>query len=364
MLVYGLITHNNSGGAQAAMVKLKQFLKKFDVNLEIIFLYGKKENAIRNQGTILVDNTVDSALVRYFLIIYRLFHVFCTRRPKAVIAFLPLATTLGLLVAFFSGVKYRIASQRNPSFSYSSGVKLLDKIFGMCGFYSKNVVNSKSVKLSFDSYPRSYKDKLVIVNNAVDDSDVNSFSKDVDFLKTFCNKKNLILSVGRLTDQKRHDIAIKLMSHLPEDVELAIAGHGNRLSDLKKLSINEKVEHRVHFLGLMRKDEILALLHRADLYIQTTAFEGQSNALLEALAAGKAIVSSDIHAQKEVLTCSRGVVAGVLVGSDQPNVWAKHVSSILYDSVYKEQLENLAKARSMNFSPQVMAKGFYELIHG
>lgn len=115
---------------------------------------------------------------------------------------------------------------------------------------------------------------------------------------------------GRLSSEKNLDVLLQAWakvrggSNPDRDAHLLLAGAGgafrNVESALHELVIKLHLGDWVHFLGHVSNvsDYLLA----ADLFILPTSTEGMSNALLEAMAAGNAIVTTDIEANREVVT--------------------------------------------------------------
>jgi glycosyltransferase involved in cell wall biosynthesis len=113
----------------------------------------------------------------------------------------------------------------------------------------------------------------------------------------------LILNVGRLVPQKGQQYAILAMREVVAKfptAQLVIAGEGWLQPDLERLIKEEGLQTHVTLLG-ERKDVNL-LLGVADLFMFPSLYEGSANALMEAMAAGKPCVVSDIPALRKI-TC-------------------------------------------------------------
>ena len=111
----------------------------------------------------------------------------------------------------------------------------------------------------------------------------------------------VVLSVGRLTEAKNYGMLFRIAARCKgaNTAHFFIAGHGELEQELKTMAARMSVLDRVHFLGLRR--DIPALLASADLFCYTTRFEGFPNALLEAMASGRAIVTTRFKGVEEII---------------------------------------------------------------
>jgi len=108
--------------------------------------------------------------------------------------------------------------------------------------------------------------------------------------------KKILLSVGRLTEQKQPCKLIELFSHLEKkdgNLFLAIAGKGELLEKSKDYAASLGVKN-IRFLGFV-PDKILPKLYSTcDYYILLSKYEGQPLTLLEAMSSGLPTIVSNL----------------------------------------------------------------------
>lgn len=112
----------------------------------------------------------------------------------------------------------------------------------------------------------------------------------------------LIGAIGRLWPQKRYkDLiwAAELLKVIRPDSHLLIIGDGPQRMELLRWRDNLDIADRVHFLG-HRNDVDQLLPHLAVFWIGS-GYEGQSNAVLEAMSWGLPIVASDIPGNRDLV---------------------------------------------------------------
>ena len=109
--------------------------------------------------------------------------------------------------------------------------------------------------------------------------------------KSLLNNK-VIISVGRLEEQKGYDILIDICSNiLPNYPEwkLKIFGEGNLKKELENQIIQKKIEKQILLMGTTNEIEKEYL--KSDIYVMSSRFEGMPMVLLEAQSYGLPIVS-------------------------------------------------------------------------
>ncbi len=116
----------------------------------------------------------------------------------------------------------------------------------------------------------------------------------------------VLLSVGRLEPQK--DFATLLRAHQSVNrrsrCRLIILGEGNQREPLLKLARELGLEELVQFPGYVGNP--LPYMRQADLFVMSSAWEGLGNVLIEALACGTPVVSTDCpNGPREILQDQR-----------------------------------------------------------
>ncbi len=95
----------------------------------------------------------------------------------------------------------------------------------------------------------------------------------------------------------------------------------------------------LHFLGV--RNDVDAILSHADGAVLCSFWEGLSNALLEAMAAGKPVIASDVGGSPEIVHHERN---GLLFPSDDDNALADAIRRLANDPALSQSLGKQGQA--------------------
>lgn len=130
-----------------------------------------------------------------------------------------------------------------------------------------------------------------------------------------CHKNNrqkvILLNIGRFTEQKNHPLLINSFSHAIKEVsnlELWLLGEGPMQISIKKLVDKKGLSSNVRFLGVT--NNVAKILSEADIFILSSDWEGLPLVVIEAMSAGKAIISTNVGGVSELI---KDKVSGILV---------------------------------------------------
>ncbi|EMI56114.1 glycosyltransferase [Rhodopirellula sallentina] len=116
------------------------------------------------------------------------------------------------------------------------------------------------------------------------------------------NDRKLIVAVGRLWPQKRiRDLiwAGELLGTLRQDTTLVIIGDGPQREEM--LRHRDTVSRPLHVRFAGARDDVQQLLPHADAFWIASEYEGQSNAVVEAMLAGVPVVASNIPGNRDLV---------------------------------------------------------------
>jgi len=129
-------------------------------------------------------------------------------------------------------------------------------------------------------------------------------------------QSKVIGTVGRLTGEKGHKVLLqsaRMVLDTHGNCFFVIVGDGKLRSELEEQARAAGIAERVVFTGA--RSDIPQLLSMMDIFVLPSLTEGQPMALLEAMAAGKAIVASDVGDVKKIL---KGGSLGVVCRPGDP----------------------------------------------
>lgn len=153
----------------------------------------------------------------------------------------------------------------------------------------------------------------------------------------------LIGAVNRLWPQKRvKDLiwAADLLKVIRDDVHLVILGDGPDRWRLQRFCDQTQINERVHFLG--ERPDVPDWLPHFDCLWLASEYEGQSNAIMEAMQAGVPVVATDIPGNRDLILSDE---TGYLVPVGDRAAFARHTKSLLEDSALHHRLGTAGQRR-------------------
>lgn len=159
---------------------------------------------------------------------------------------------------------------------------------------------SDEVKEHFlEVYPE-YEEKVSVFHNMVNQDRIRRMAEQgEDFDDDFNGYR--ILTIGRLTEQKRYDIAIEALAQLKKicdaPVRWYVLGEGELRESLEQQIRDSGLENDFLLLGV--KSNPFPYCKQSDFYVHATGFEGKSIAIQEAQTLGKPILATDCSGNRE-----------------------------------------------------------------
>lgn len=348
--IVNIVTQMEAGGAQGAAIRMSEGFRSRGHSAETWFLYLKRPTYVEDPGVRVFLEHPPASVFDYLRIFWGLYRALVKTRPDGVITYTHYANIMGQVASRLARVSARVASQRNPGWTYPRAAQFMDKLLGSTGFYTTNICVSQTVVDSFATYPSYYKQHIRRVYNGI--ALGKSTLSKVEARQRFGLPLDvpLVLTVGRLAQQKNQALLIRMMRNLP-DCHLAIAGDGELRQQLEADIRTWGLNQRVHLLGELPPHAIRDFLAAGDLFAFPSRFEAFGFAVFEAAAAGLPIVCSDIPALSEVLGASDfGSAAGILLPVDDDEAWASQVRSFFADPELATQLSLSSLQRAAHFA--------------
>ncbi len=176
----------------------------------------------------------------------------------------------------------------------------------------------------------------------------------------------VIITIGGLIERKGFhrvmEVLPALKQHYPDLHYLIIGKGGSSEGDwtrrLEQRVIDLKLEDTVHFLGHKNHHELKDYLSAADLFVLATRREGWANVLLEAMACGLPVVTTDVGGNKEVVNHSD---LGIVVPFNDAQKLQQAISDGLDKTWDRSIIINYARANSWNNRVETLVDIFENL---
>jgi glycosyltransferase involved in cell wall biosynthesis len=279
-------------------------------------------------------------------------------RPHLVHTWLRAGNTYGRAAALAGGVKHMVAHEQYTDPWKGFTQLAIDRLLSR--YTDRIVVNSPAVR-EFYVGRGLRESKFALIASGVAPAAASRFSREEVLAALHLPAGARLVGVlGRLSLQKRIKDAIwvtDLFKVFRPDVHLLIFGDGPQRARLHQFRRQVRILDKVHFLG--QRDDVPDWLPHFDVLLSTSNYEGHSNAILEAMAAGVPVVASDVPGTRDLVESG---VSGYLVAVGNRPGFTRAIHRLLDDASLAERFRHSARARVEScFSVEQMVAQYVDL---
>lgn len=333
------------GGAERVIVRLANEFANRGYTVDIVL--------VKNKGQYLDDvsslvSIVDLDTRRFLAAVPALVQYLRSARPDVLLSTIDSANVAAIIAGKVSCVDTRIIIRisnmlsskekalDNPKHKIVHWVAqqiypFADHIIGVSNGVSEDVISYLGVDPNLVT---------TIYNPVVDETLINSKKESIDH-PWFDASNPVILGVGELSEQKDFATLIQAFARIDRQPypRLVILGDGNKREELLHLADRLGVSDRVELPGFV--DNPFTYMAKCDVFVLSSKWEGCPNVLIEALACGTPVVSTDCSSGPEEILDGGAVGALVPVGDEMK--MAKEISCVLRSNPDSSQYESRAE---------------------
>jgi len=256
---------------------------------------------------------------------------------------------LGSLLKRDGLVKYLVQTVHGLGEPFT-GIKILKtKIISWLNIYFTNKYYDKVITVSNDIQGQLQNkinpEKMITIHNSIDAAKTKPIKPPSDIKKEFGIDENMpvIGSVGRMVPVKGFDLFLKAAKKISEskpDIRFLLVGDGPMKTELEVQAKELGLGSKVIFPGF--RNDVIDIINCFDIFIISSYHEGIPMVVLEAMALGKAIVSTSVGGMVEILINGE---SGLLIDSGNFSALAEGCLKVFESSSLKSKLQRKACER-------------------
>jgi glycosyltransferase involved in cell wall biosynthesis len=279
-------------------------------------------------------------------------------RIDVVQAYFPDSTYFGLILAQLAGVRHRLRTRNNLGHWLTPRHRLLGRLFNR--FATGVLTNCEAARRALVQTEALPPETVAVLENGVD---LERFLTAAPLRARDAADLCRIGAVANLRPVKGVDVLVEAASLLRQRAPravFAVAGEGEQRGDLERQIASHELSDRFKLMGVMR--DVPSFLGSVDVAVLPSRSEGMSNALLEYMAAGRAIVAANVGAASELIEDGEH---GLLVPADNPQALAEALAALIHEPARAQRLGAAARRRArQRYSRATMVRRFEDYYQG
>ena len=215
-------------------------------------------------------------------------------KPDLVLSFMTSIILIVTLSLFGLKIPQIVAERNDPRYTSNKWIR---QIINMLYF----MPSIKGIIMQSEWNKSYFSNKFLLRKTSIIPNPIE-MSADLVGTARLSNKNNVVVSVGRLTDQKQHTTLLKAFElfhkHHP-DYSLIIYGDGKNRELLEREADNLGLRGCINLPG--RVSNVLSHILSARMFVMTSKYEGMSNALVEAMSVGLPCISTKVSGATDLI---------------------------------------------------------------
>lgn len=352
------ISSFQKGGAERVMANLAEYFheKKYDVILVTQYKHEKEYDIppeIRRVCSEPDETLLQGGRIRNFIVRFSTLRgIWKAYKPDVILSFLGKNNLMAVAAAAFLPSKVAVSVRGEPTMEYEG--KLMQWIAKLVFRFADGVVLQTEQARAF--FPKAVRKKSVILPNPL----------NPQFLgRAVCaEREDLIVAAGRLDENKNHAMLIHAFAKIAEEyptVKLAIYGEGVLRAALEALVEEKGLCGRISLPGSV--NDIADRICKARIFALTSNTEGMPNAVMEAMALGIPVVSTDCPCGGPAALIENGV-NGLLVPVGDAYALADAFRRILEDKDFEIKLRGNARKITEKLAPDRVNREWEAYLNG
>ena len=172
--------------------------------------------------------------------------------------------------------------------------------------------------------------------------------------------KGKIVCVGSLIERKGVDLVLNALAKVKSECSLYLAGEGEEKEQLQKHAENLQILDKVHFLGQLKREELLEHYADSDLFVLPTREDCFALVILEAICAGLPVVCSK-YADGAYDLIEEGK-SGYIIDRYDEEKFAACIDQVLGNPALRKEMQLYSDKIIEKFRFSNIAKGYMEAI--
>lgn len=353
----------NVGGAQRVTVNIANELAARGYPVDVVLAYreGALLSDVSDAVRIVDLETPRIPVVGVLASVPGLRSYLRTERPAVLFSAMTYANVAAILAAELAGTQTRLVATEHNTFGMNPDPKVrLTRVIArpLYRLADRVAAVSEGVADSVRKGTAAADDDVTVLYNPIEIEAIrDEAAEPVDHPWLTVPEYETAVTVGRIEPQKDHTTLLRAFARVSErrpNARLVVVGTGTERDRLRELAAELEIDNIVDFPGYV--ENAYAYMQNADLFVLSSRHEGLPTVLLEALACGCPIVSTDCPSgPREILEDGR---YGPLVPVGDDGALADAIVGTFDDPVDEAAL--LERAR--DFSMEAAVDGYERLI--
>jgi glycosyltransferase involved in cell wall biosynthesis len=351
------------GGAEKVITNVITHLdeEKYDLHLA---LFEKKGPYLRQiPDYVKVYDLKKKSRYSFLKLILRLKRLFRKLRPNTVVSFLSYTNVVVHLAKFMTGCRFNLVTSVQTNLSLETSNSKLRRIrYFLYKFLFNHadsiVVPSAGVKQDLEAEFNIIKSKIKIIYTPIDLKKI-MILKEEEVKDLRIKDNSFLFTLGRLTKAKGHPYLLRAYSRINEEIQekFVILGRGQEEERLKSLVNELGIREHVIFLGYQKN--AYKFINKASVFVLSSLWEGFPNVLLEAMACGVPVISTDCASgPSEIITNGKN---GILVPPADEEALAEAMLKLLKNKNLRKNFSARGKRRAQDFRMEKILPQYEEL---